>query len=329
MAPFSRATVCVTGGTGFVASELIKQLLEKAYTVKTTVRNPDDDEKLLHLKALAEGLPGSLSFHKADLLERGAFDSVVQGCTYIFHTASPFFIDSDDPQKALIDPAVKGTENVLQSAAKVSSVSRVVLTSSVAAVQGNFGAPPKNGKLYTEEDWNETSTIEKGQAYHLSKTLAEKAAWKLAKASKFELVTICPNFVLGPVMSRRSSGTSIGYMKGYLEGRGSLGSSANCDVRDVAKAHVLAAEIPSASGRYIISEPAPVPAAKQASEWLQAAFPSVKLSTGEDSKDTKELFDNSKAAKELGLNLTSPKSTLVDMAATMMALGIAKPTTKH
>lgn len=84
---FSRATVCVTGGTGFVASELIKQLLEKGYTVKATVRDPSDGEKLHHLKALAEGLPGSLSFHKADLLEEGAFDSVLKDCEYVFHTA--------------------------------------------------------------------------------------------------------------------------------------------------------------------------------------------------------------------------------------------------
>ena len=87
MSSFSRATVCVTGGTGFVASQLIKQLLEKGYTVKATVRDPTDDSKLHHLKALAEGLPGSLSFHKADLLQDGAFDSITQDCSYIFHTA--------------------------------------------------------------------------------------------------------------------------------------------------------------------------------------------------------------------------------------------------
>ncbi len=87
MAPVPRATVCVTGGTGFVASQLIKQLLEKAYTIRVTVRDPEDDSKLHHLKALAEGLPGSLSFHKADLLEDGAFESVIEGCTYVFHTA--------------------------------------------------------------------------------------------------------------------------------------------------------------------------------------------------------------------------------------------------
>ncbi|KAK9832246.1 hypothetical protein WJX74_004118 [Apatococcus lobatus] len=328
MSSFSRATVCVTGGTGFVASELIKQLLEKGYAVKATVRDPQDGAKLQHLKALADGLPGSLSFHKADLLEDGAFNIILQDCSYLFHTASPFFIESNDPQKDLVDPAVKGTENVMRSVAKASGVKRIVLTSSVAAMRGGAGAP-QNGSMYTEEDWNETSTIDNGEAYHLSKTLAEKAAWRAAKESGLDLVTICPNFVLGPVLSRRTSGTSIGYMKGYLEGSGSLGNSANCDVRDVARAHVLAAELPSANGRYLISEPAAIPTAKQASEWLQAAFPSLQLGAGDDSNDTKPKFDNSKAAKQLGLQLTSHRSTLVDMAATLMSLGIATPKIKQ
>lgn len=114
----SLPTVCVTGGGGFVATELIHQLLCKGYNVRATVRSKSDNSKVAHLEALAAALPGTLELTEADLLKEGAFDDAFRGCRYVFHTASPFFIEAGDPQAELVDPAVKGTRNVMAAVAK-------------------------------------------------------------------------------------------------------------------------------------------------------------------------------------------------------------------
>lgn len=85
-------TVTVTGATGFIATELVKQLLEKGYDVRGTVRSLKNEENVAHLKALDAALPGNLTLHEADLLQEGSFDNVVKGSDYVFHTASPFFM---------------------------------------------------------------------------------------------------------------------------------------------------------------------------------------------------------------------------------------------
>ena len=129
--------VLVTGGNGYIASWLVRYLLEDGVDVHATVRNPSDDTKVGHLKRLAESSPGTLTLFAADLLDDGAFDEAMAGCELVFHTASPFVISGiKDPQKDLVDPAVHGTRNALESANRVSSVKRVVLTSSVAATFG-------------------------------------------------------------------------------------------------------------------------------------------------------------------------------------------------
>ncbi|MDX1292309.1 MAG: NAD-dependent epimerase/dehydratase family protein, partial [Hyphomonas sp.] len=130
--------VLVTGATGYVAGWLIRQLLEAGVTVHAAVRDPDNAEKRAHLDAMAASLPGDIRFFKADLLDDGSFDAATQGVGTVFHTASPFIVQYDDPQKDLVDPAVNGTENVLRSASRVDSVKRVVLTSSCAAIFSNI-----------------------------------------------------------------------------------------------------------------------------------------------------------------------------------------------
>ena len=102
----------------------------------------------------------------------------------------------------------------MNSAGKATGLLRVVLTSSCAAVKGaNNAAPPKNGKFYNEEDWNETSTVENGEPYFASKVQAEQAAWQIAKEMNIDLVTINPQFIMGPLLSSRTDGTSVGYMR--------------------------------------------------------------------------------------------------------------------
>ena len=126
--------VAVTGVSGYIGSEVVKQLLEKGYTVRGTVRSKSNTSKVQHLLTLSDALPGQLELFEADLLKDGDFDNVVRGADFVLHTASPFFTETSDPQKDLVDPAVNGTTNVLNAAGKA-GIKRVVVTSSVAGSQ--------------------------------------------------------------------------------------------------------------------------------------------------------------------------------------------------
>ena len=224
-----------------------------------------------------------------------------------------------------------GTVNVLRSVAAAGTgvVRRVVLTSSVAAVHGEMAAPPKAGPLYTCDDWNETSTVEGGQAYHLSKARAEREAWRVAAGAGLDLVTVCPNFVLGPALSRAACGTSVGYAKGMIEGGTISGAPTICDVRDVARAHVLAAITPAASGRYIVSQPGgalPGEVAAALAAGLPAGAALAPVEAPADPADAaKARIDGSRVATELGLVLRPVRETVADMACSLVALGLATP----
>eukprot|EP00891_Asterochloris_glomerata_P006503 jgi/Astpho2/6503/Aster-06963 len=316
----------VSGASGFIATELVSQLLSKGYEVRGTVRDPNNQAKVAHLVQLGQALPGKLTLHAADLLKKGSFDKVVDGAHFVFHTASPFQRDVEDPQKDLVDPALMGTRNVLSAAVKSkATVKRVVLTSSFAAVKSNQKGP-SNGKLFTEDDWNVESKCDKAGAYSHSKTVAEQAAWEIAKKDDLDLCVINPTFVLGPVISDRTDATSIKSVKGLLEGTQDSLMPWVCDVRDIARAHIRAAEIPAAEGRHIVSQGSTVPT-KRLVDALSKAFPDLKFPSVKD-EASKEVIDNTKAVKDLGLELHSPEESICDMARTLFALGIAAPITK-
>jgi nucleoside-diphosphate-sugar epimerase len=327
MAPAAAYTAVVTGISGFIASELAHQLLAKGYVVRGTVRSKQNTEKVGHLLRLAEALPGKLELHEADLLKPGSFDEVVKGADYVFHTASPFFTkDVTDPQKQLVEPAVHGTENVLNAVANA-GIKRTVLTSSFASVVKEK-AGPSNGNLYIEEDWNDESKpdMDGAHAYRYSKVTAEKTAWDIAKKHGFDLVVINPTFVIGPVLSSRTDATSITIVKGIIEGTNDNITPWVCDVRDIARAHIRAAEVPTAKGRYIVSQGS-THDAKWFSQVLAKHFPNFKFPAGQEVPQ-KMVLDNSKVQKELGMRLTDPAESIIDMATCLIQLGVAKPVPK-
>ncbi len=250
--------VLVTGATGYVAGRLIERLLQEGLTVHAAVRDPDNVDKRAHLDAAADRLPGSIQYFKSDLLEEGSYADAMNGCELVFHTASPFTMAVKDPQRDLVDPAVQGTRNVLQTASNTSSVKRVVVTSSCAAIYGDnrdvLRAP--NGVL-TEKQWNTSSSLTHNP-YAYSKVEAEKEAWRLAEGqSQWDLVTVNPSLVIGPGLN--PNGTSESFNLVRQMGDGTLKSGAPrlgigaVDVRDVAEAHYQAGFRPEASGRYIVS----------------------------------------------------------------------------
>ena len=251
--------ILVTGATGYVAGWLVKRLLEEGMTVHAAVRDPQKEEKVHHLNGIAKNSNGTIKYFKSDLLNEGSYAEAMQGCELVFHTASPFTSEYDDPQKELIEPAVKGTANVLNQANKTDSVKRIVLTSSCAAIYTDAieVKDTPNGKL-TEEMWNTTASLDY-QPYSYSKTLAEKKAWEINKSQqKWDLVTINPSLVMGPPLNpNATTSESFSLLKQLGDGTFKMGAPklgvGLVDVRDVAEAHYQAGFTPSANGRYITS----------------------------------------------------------------------------
>jgi nucleoside-diphosphate-sugar epimerase len=249
--------ILVTGGTGYLASWIVKQLLDETVTVRTTVRDKHNHSKYQHLLDIAQRSKGQLEIVEADLLLDRSFRKAMNGCELVIHTASPFKITGiKNPDKELVQPALQGTRNVLFMANDTSSVKRIVLTSSIVAMIGDAADIHKlNQGMLTEASWNTTSSV-KHQPYPYSKTMSEKEAWKIAKKqSRWDLVVINPGLILGPSLSRRTDSTSIDLMIQLYSGKFKVGAPAGdhaiVDVRDVAKAHILAGFTPSASGRYL------------------------------------------------------------------------------
>ncbi|CAN1316681.1 Phenylacetaldehyde reductase [Linum perenne] len=294
--------VCVTGASGYIASWLVKLLLQGGYTVKATVRDPNNPKKTQHLLAL-DGAKERLNLFKADLLDEGSFDNVVEGCEGVFHTASPFYLNATDPQAELVDPAVKGTLNVLRSCAKVPSIKRVVITSSMAAVafNGRTLAPD----VVVDETW---------LWYMLAKTLAEELAWKFSKENGIDIVTLNPGLVIGPLL-QPTLNTSAESILNLVKGAEKYPNTTYrwVDVRDVAYAHIYALENPSASGRYCLV--GAVVHASEAVNILHDLFPDLIIP--QECADDKPPMPKYQVSKErveslLGVKYTPLETSLKD-----------------
>ncbi|GMH04430.1 hypothetical protein Nepgr_006269 [Nepenthes gracilis] len=304
--------VCVTGASGYIASWLVKLLLQRGYTVRGTVRDPDDWRKTEHLLRL-DGAEERLQLFKSDLLTEGSFDSVVDGCDGVFHLASPVIMDANDPQAELIDPAVSGVLNVLKSCAKVASIRRVVVTSSLAAV--SFNGKPLNADVTVDENWfSDPAFCEESKLwYYLSKTLAEQAAWKFAKENGIDLVVLNPGYVIGPLLQPTINLT----VKTILDliGAPTFPNTTYrwVDVRDVANAHIQAFEISSASGRYCLA--ACSSHFSEVTKILRQLFPHLRLpeKPADDGGHSWPTYHVSKEkAKSLGIIFTPLEVSLKD-----------------
>jgi nucleoside-diphosphate-sugar epimerase len=244
-------TVLVTGGSGFIGSHCILQLLAAGHRVRTTVRSLKRETDVRAMLKVGGAEPGAeLSFVAADLEKDAGWSDAVAGCEYVLHVASPFPPNLPKHEDELIIPARQGALRVLR-AARDAGVKRVVLTSSFAAVGYGHGA---HVAPFDETSW---TNPEGASPYIKSKTLAERAAWDfIAKeGGSLELATVNPVGVFGPVLGPDFS-TSVLLVKRLLDGsipgcpRMSIGV---VDVRDVVDLHIKAMTAPEAKGERFLA----------------------------------------------------------------------------
>ncbi|KAK6454038.1 cinnamyl-alcohol dehydrogenase [Scheffersomyces xylosifermentans] len=235
----------LTGGTGYVPSHTIHQLLEQGYKVRTSIRSLSKEREL---RACFEGLVGkelvdsTLEVFAADLVSDTNWKENFKGVEYVLHLASPFILAEPENPDDLIIPATEGTLKILRLSSDEPSVKQVVLTSSFVTI--GYGHGPERTEPFTEQDWSRLDGPGVN-TYVKSKTLAERAAWDFVKENKphFHITVIAPSVVFGPLLpNSTASSTSIGLIDKIISGGSKDGAPVNSfvivDVRDVAKIHI-------------------------------------------------------------------------------------------
>jgi nucleoside-diphosphate-sugar epimerase len=247
------STVLVTGGSGFIGSHSILQLLAAGHQVRTTVRKLARESDVRAMLKAGGAEPGDrLSFFAADLEQDIGWTNAITGCDYVLHVASPFPMSIPTHEDELIVPAREGALRVLR-AAREAGVTRVVLTSSFAAI--GYGHPPQAAP-FDETSWTNLDG-EGVHAYVKSKTLAERAAWDFIarEGGALELSVVNPVGVFGPALGPDYS-TSIlivqRLMDGAMPGTPQIQFGV-VDVRDVADLHIRAMTHPAAKGERFLA----------------------------------------------------------------------------
>lgn len=245
-------TVLVTGGSGYIAGFIIRQLVAEGWTVHTTIRNLKRETEV---RGWLDVDNSKLKFFAADLMSDDGWADAVAGCSHVAHVASPLPSNAPKSDDELIVPAREGALRALRFA-RAAGVKRLVMTSSVAAIAYGHG---RDRQHFSEADWTNVDSPD-AYAYVKSKTIAERAArdWMAANGAGMEFVTVNPSLVLGPLLTGDFS-TSLEAIKKMLEG--SLPGIPNfgfsvVDVRDVADLHVKCLTAPGmADERFIAAGP--------------------------------------------------------------------------
>lgn len=335
-------TVLVTGGTGYIGGEVIDQLLARGYSVNTTVRSKEKSEPRLRSRWPNAG--ERLKVFQADLMSDEGWADANAGCDAVAHVASPFPLGIPKDKDELVVPAREGTLRALRFA-KAAGVTRFVQTSSAAAIA--YGHPEKDHFDY--RDW--TNLDADVPPYIESKTVAERAGrdWVAENAPGMVFCSVNPVAVFGPIDNDDLS-TSIEMVKQIIDGSipllPNMGISV-CDVRDVAKAHVLAIEAPADKIRgerfptatkfmwisemaEVVRRRAPEYAGKVATrkmpDWLVKLLAPIVPTLKQVKSELGNVRDVSGAHTEevLGYKFIDPEQTLEDTARSLVEHGIVK-----
>ncbi|KAK9063965.1 hypothetical protein SSX86_017837 [Deinandra increscens subsp. villosa] len=321
--------VCVTGAGGYVASWVVKELLAKGYVVHGTVRDLDDEKKNGHLKKL-EHAKERLHLFKADLLDYAGLCIAIDGCMGVIHVATPVPAGKvKDPQAEMLEPAITGTRNVMNACLKT-KVNKVVVVSSLFAIVANPSWP--KDQTIDETCWSDSEFCMKSEKWYCaSKVISEREALEFGKKNNLNVVAVCPSVVFGPMLQSIACTTNI-ILLNLFKGMNSFNlieldraeedvDIPIVDVRDCAKALLLAYEKPESEGRYLCSSH--MLKTTTLIQLLKNLFPHYNYPTdlrssilNEDLNYTNEKLMN------LGWSHRTLEETLVDSVKTMREAGL-------
>lgn len=340
----TKQLVVVTGGSGFIASHIIAQLLEQGYAVRATVRSLSKRsliEKMLHQAGVAD--LADLELVEADLSHEEPWDDVINGAAYVIHPASPTPTLDFKDEMEMIQPAINGVLFVLRAASR-HHVKRVVLTSAYGAI---FAGHRDQKTPFTEADWSDLSKPNI-HPYQKSKTMSERAAWDFIghDDSGLELATVNPVGVMGPVLANDYSHSNI-QIKDLLTGKIRAVpkvDSGYVDVRDVASLHLLAMTRLEAAGQRFLATTGETLSMIEVADILRNAFPAYAkeipthviptaalqvaakfnpmLKMVASVAGTYAQTSNEKAKRLLGWQPRSAKEAIIATAQSMIDLGI-------
>ncbi|KAJ4701972.1 Dihydroflavonol 4-reductase [Melia azedarach] len=304
--------VCVTGASGFIGSWLVMRLLERGYSVRATVRDPDNVKKVKHLLELPKAKT-HLSLYKADLADEGSFNAAIEGCTGVFHVATPMDFESKDPENEVIKPTINGVLSIMKACKDAKTVRRLVFTSSAGTVDVEEHRKP----VYDESCWSDLEFVQTvkmtGWMYFVSKTLAEKAAWKFAEENNIDFVSIIPTLVVGPFLMPSMPPSLITALSPITRNEDHYhiikqGQFVHLD--DLCNAHIYLYEHPDAKGRYICSSHAAT--IVEVAKLLRGKYPefNVPIEFKGVDENMKNILFSSKKLTDLGFEF---KHSLEDM----------------
>jgi len=334
-------TALVTGGSGYIAGFLIRQLIENGWTVHTTVRNLKREPEV---RGWLNVDNDRLKFFAADLERDAGWAESIAGCSHVAHVASPFPLGVPKHADELVVPAREGALRALRFA-RAAGIKRFVLTSSMAAIAYGHG---DGGGIYSEADWTNLDNPEV-MPYPRSKTVAERAArdWLKAEGDDMEFASVNPAAVFGPLLSDDLS-TSIEVVKQLLEGKVPMCPDvgfAIIDVRDVADMHYRALTVEGIKDeRFVCSGPflkfidvanilkanlgeeaRKVPTRKMP-DWLLKMLALVRPELRQVVAELGNVRggDSSHAMQRLGLTMRPPEDAILATAHSLIERGIVK-----
>lgn len=255
--------VLLTGVTGMVGYSVLLRLVRSGYRVRCAVRTQSSFDRIASLAPTQPYLSQVSSILVPDMGVDGAYDDAAADVTYIIHVASPIPLldgedSTDDYESSMLQPAVRGTLNMLEAATKHKPViKRVVMTGSMSSLCATIEAFETLLDEDTRRHEFKRPFESQPYAYIASKTLAFQAAKDFMKVQRdFELVHVLPAFIIGrdetvtnaSQIAKGSNGVVMASLLGHP--RPPVGG-ASVHLDDIAEMHLRALTVDTQGGKYV------------------------------------------------------------------------------